>query len=128
MRITRTILLACCGLSIAGAASAASPVPTWQQLENSYAQDHGTGAALRDILAAIPPGTPLADAEQRFAQAGGSCRADRRKPDEVRCLIHQYDLGDGAADDVRWVTSIRHDGGVVTDAAIVRSVDRHGMS
>jgi len=128
MQITKTLLLACCGLSIAGAAHAAPPVPTWQQLEDGYARNHGTDASRRAMLAAVPPGSSLADAEQRLTQAGASCRADRRKPDVVRCLTHQYDLGDGAADDVRWTTLLTHQGDAVTDVNLVRYVDRHGNS
>lgn len=110
-------------LLLSAAASAATPLPGWQQLEALHQKDGGTEAARRDIATDIPRGTPLEAARRALVAAGARCR---HKPGIEHCLIHRYSLADGAADDVRWTVTLRTSRGVVEAIKVDRSVDRHG--
>jgi hypothetical protein len=112
----------------ASPAAAFAPLPDWQQLERFHQQDNGTGMARQSILAALPPGTPIATARAALVADGATCRRSRGRPGTEACLIHQYSLLDGAADDVRWTLTLMEEGGQVTTVLVDRSVDRHGSA
>lgn len=110
------------------AALALPPLPDWQQLESDHQQDNGTGMARRDILSALPPGTSAATARSALIADGATCRQRRDRPGVETCLIHQYSLLDGAADDVRWTLTVMEDQGRISSILVDRSVDRHGSA
>ncbi|WP_454886716.1 hypothetical protein [Sphingomonas oryzagri] len=114
--------------AFAGSALALPPLPDWQQLERYHQQDKGTAIAQRRITAAIPAGTPVEAARAMLLADGASCRPERHRPGTETCLIHQYSLLDGAADDVRWTLTLMEDQGRVSDIVVDRSVDRHGSA
>jgi len=126
----RPIWITGAGLAFAatGPAMALPPLPDWQQLESYHQQDNGTGMAQRSVLAALPPGTSAEAARAALIADGATCRRPRNKPGVETCLIHQYSLLDGAADDVRWTLTIREDRGQVASILLDRSVDRHGSA
>lgn len=133
-------VLLCAGTIIAPAALAQdAPVaaPSFSDLESRYPHDTLLAKdqvaaqmelARTTIRASVPIGTPIAVAEARLQTAGAACRADRRGTGVVKCLYHQYDLGDGAADDIRWTVTFRVASDQVSDMAVNRYVDRHGTS
>jgi len=112
----------------ASSAAALAPLPDWQQLEAYHQQDNGTAMARQGILAALPPGTPVATARAVLIADGATCKASRKRPGVEACLIHQYSLLDGAADDVRWTLTLMEQQGQVTTVLVDRSVDRHGSA
>lgn len=116
---------ACLSASIA---VALPPLPDWQQLESYHQQDHGTGMAQHSILAALPAGTSIETARAALIADGATCKQPRKRPGVEKCLIHQYDLGDGAADDVRWTITISAPQGRIESLQLDRYVDRHGTA
>lgn len=112
----------------AAAATAQTPLPDWQQLELAHQQDGGTQAARAQLLAALPIGGSLDNAVRSLSTVGATCKPRRHEPDAERCLIHQYSLLDGAADDVRWTISISASQGRIMDMQLDRYVDRHGTA
>ncbi|MBA2936526.1 hypothetical protein HZF05_20790 [Sphingomonas sp. CGMCC 1.13654] len=112
----------------AGPATALPPLPDWQQLESYHHQDNGTGLAQRSILAALPPGTPILTARATLIADGATCRQPRNRQGIEKCLIHQYSLLDGAADDVRWTLTLKEERGQISSILVNRYVDRHGSA
>ncbi len=109
--------------------------PSFWDLESRYPHDTRLGkaqdAAQMDLARAtlelsVPVGTPIAAAEAELQRAGANCRTDRHATGVVKCLYHQYDLGDGAADDIRWTVAFRVAADDVADVSVDRYVDRHG--
>lgn len=118
-------------LLAAGAASAEDrdpALPGFWQLEALYQQGGGLAAATDEIRKALPPGTGVAEVQRAVAGAGGDCRLAKRQPGPLKCLIHQYSLADGAADDIRWTILVDMQTGVVDDLRVGRYVDRHGTN
>jgi hypothetical protein len=115
-------------LLVASPALAAAPVPGFQDLESAYAGDATLGTARQSLAAAIPAGTPVADARGALADAGATCKPQHRGGTVERCLIHQYSLADGAADDIRWTILLNEAAGRVDTVSLNRSVDRHGTN
>jgi hypothetical protein len=122
------MIVAAFGLLLAAPALAAVPVPGFQDLESAYAGDATLGAARQSLAAAIPAGTPVADARGALTGAGATCKPQRHATNVERCLIHQYSLADGAADDVRWTILLNEAAGRVDTVSLDRSVDRHGTN
>jgi hypothetical protein len=122
-----TWLGVCCTVLAAGSVMAKASPPDWQQLEQAY-QDGGTGGARHQILAAIPLGTPMDVALRSLATVGATCKSHRGDPVVKRCLIHQYSLRDGAADDIRWTITISAPQGRIESLQLDRYVDRHGTA
>jgi hypothetical protein len=110
----------------ATSAMALPPLPDWQQLESYHQQDSGTGVARRSIVAALPPGTSAAAARTALIADGATCKQPRHGLGIEKCLIHQYSLLDGAADDVRWTITISAPQGQIESLQVDRYVDRHG--
>ncbi len=103
-------------------------MPGFWQLESVYGQGGGLSAASGEIRKALPPGTDIAEAQRVLKDVGGECKTLKREPDALKCLIHQYSLADGAADDIRWTILIRTQAGAVDDLQVDRYVDRHGTN
>lgn len=122
---SRTLTAAFCLLSLPALAHAAT-APSFQELESAYAEDATLAIAKQSVAAAIPPGTPVANARDALSGAGAECRPKRHQANVERCLIHQYSLADGAADDIRWTILLNEDGGRVDAVSLDRYVDRHG--
>jgi len=118
------------GLTVpaATAAIAQNPFPDWQQLELAHKRDGGTEAARLQMLAALPIGSPLDPALRSLATVGATCKSRRHEPDVKHCLIHQYSLLDGAADDIRWTITISASRGRIESLRLGRYVDRHGTA
>jgi hypothetical protein len=114
--------------AVAGPAMALPPLPNWQQLESYHQQDHGTRMARHGMLAALPAGTPIETARAALIADGATCKQPRKRAGVEKCLIHQYDLGDGAADDVRWTITISAPQGRIEGLQLDRYVDRHGTA
>lgn len=117
-----------CAVATPLMAQSAQIAPKWQVLEADYARDHGIAGAQAEMLRAIPVGTPVTQAHARLIDAGAECRPARHSPGAERCLIHQYSLADGAADDVRWTVHLGTASGNVSSIALDRDVDRHGSN
>lgn len=115
-------------VSPAAAAIAQNPFPDWQQLELAHKQDGGTEAARLQMLTALPIGSSLDTALRSLATAGATCKFRRHEPDVKRCLIHQYSLLDGSADDIRWTITISAHNGYIKSLRLDRYVDRHGTA
>jgi hypothetical protein len=118
-------------LCVGVAPLAAAPihgVPNWPDLESDYARDHNVAGAQQQMAGAIPVGIPVSSAIVALNGAGAECRPDRHAQDAQRCLIHQYSLADGAADDVRWTIHLGTAAGQVSSIALDRDVDRHGSN
>jgi hypothetical protein len=116
------------GAIIASAALALPPLPDWQQLESDHKQDHGVGIAQQSMITALPAGTPIETARAALIADGASCKHSRNHQAVEKCLIHQYNLGDGAADDIRWTITISAPNGRVEMLKLNRYVDRHGTA
>ena len=123
--------------TICAAQDATIARPSFWDLESSYPRDtrlnKAQNAAQMDqakriVSESVPAGTPLAIAEARLRDGGADCRANRRAIGVVKCLYHQYDLSDGAADDIRWTITLRSAGDAVSDISVDRYVDRKGSS
>jgi len=131
-------LLACAAIAapgIACAQDAPTAAPSFWDLESSYPRDARLDkaqiAAEMDkpramLSASVPAGTPVTIAEARLRAAGATCRADRHATGLVKCLYHQYDLSDGAADDIRWTVALHVAASDVAGLSVDRYVDRHG--
>lgn len=115
-------------LLLAGAAAAQPPVPDWRHLEMAHEQDGGVQTARARMLAALPIGSSMDTALRSLSTVGATCKPRRGAPDVQRCLIHQYSLLDGAADDVRWTVVISAAKGRVDSLRLDRYVDRHGTA
>jgi len=111
--------------------------PSFWDLESHYPHDVQLGKtqvaaqmnlARSTLDLSVPPGTPIATAEARLQRAGASCRMNRHRASVVKCLYHQYDLSDGAADDIRWTVAFQVAADNVTDLSVDRYVDRHGSN
>ncbi len=113
-------------MPIAVAAQAA--LPTWSELEASYDKDGGIESARKSIVAALPRGTDIHRARDALIADQATCKTNRRKPDVEHCLIHQYSLLDGAADDVRWSIDLLAPQGRLASITVKREVDRHGSA
>lgn len=116
------------GAGSAFAAGTAPAMPGFWQLESVYGQGGGLVAATSEIGEALPPGTGVAQAQNALRNAGGECKTLKREPGALKCLIHQYSLADGAADDIRWTILMHTEAGVVEDLKVDRYVDRHGTN
>ncbi|MDH7639106.1 hypothetical protein [Sphingomonas oryzagri] len=114
--------------ALATPALALPPLPDWQQLEAYHQQDKGIELAQRSVVTALPVGTPVETARAALAADGARCRPARHRPNAETCLIHQYSLLDGAADDVRWTLTLIEDQGRVSGILVDRSIDRHGSA
>ncbi|PXA84850.1 hypothetical protein DMC47_39550 [Nostoc sp. 3335mG] len=119
---------ACGALLMAGTATAQASPPDWQQLEQAHQQDGGTEGARHEMLAAMPLGTPIDAALRSLTTVGATCKPLRSDPTMRRCLIHQYSLLDGAADDVRWTITLAAPQGRIESLRLDRYVDRHGTA
>lgn len=128
--MNRLTWIAGAGLAAAAASAALAlpPLPDWQQLESYHQQDNGTGMAQRSILAALPPRTSAEAAHAALIADGATCKQRRNRPGVETCLIHQYSLLDGAADDVRWTLTLKEDRGQISSILVGRNVDRHGSA
>lgn len=78
------------------------------------------------LAEALPAGTSMQHARAALIQAGASCRTAHGTPGVEHCLIHQYSLADGAADDVRWTILLQDQDGRLGNVSLDRYVDRHG--
>ncbi len=112
----------------AEASGVAAPVPDFQTLESEYAQDASLNLSRKALLSAIPSGTSFDAAQRALSEAGAQCKPSRRGLGEKRCLVHQYSLADGAADDIRWTILLKGNAGLVSDLSVSRYVDRHGSN
>jgi hypothetical protein len=119
-------LAAALGLLSLPTLAEANTAPGFQDLESAYAQDATLSTARQSVAAAIPPGTPVANARDALSGAGAECKPKRHQANVERCLIHQYSLADGAADDIRWTILLNEDAGRVDAVSLDRYVDRHG--
>jgi hypothetical protein len=124
----RTLFLGAVFAAASSAAMALPPLPDWQQLESYFQQDKSTELARRSILTALPPGTSAAAAREALIADGATCKQRHNKPGVETCLIHQYSLLDGAADDVRWTLTLKEEQGRITAILVDRYVDRHGSA
>ncbi len=111
---------------VARAEPAAITAPSFADLESSFAVSGALTQATAALSLSLAPATPLATAQTRLTQAGARCWPDHHKPDLVKCLYHQYDLSDGAADDIRWMVALHSYGELLHDFTVTREVDRHG--
>lgn len=107
-------------------AQASSTVPSWQDLEEDYARDGTIVGAQSQLTMAIPSGTSEQRAVSELGQVGATCKPKHHAQNVERCLIHQYSLADGAADDIRWTVSLNTVAGRVDTISLDRYVDRHG--
>lgn len=124
----RAILGLCLATMGLGVAMAQPPLPDWRQLEAYHEQDQGTEAARKSILAALPSGTRIEAVRAALIADGASCRQHPHEPGIAHCLIHQYSLVDGAADDIRWTLTLIAQGGRLKTILVDRYVDRHGSA
>lgn len=123
----KALVLAVAGLlALPAHASEAASVPSFAALEQSYRIDSSTAPAASLLGAALPAGTPLNLAFAALTNAGADCRQEARSSFAARCLIHQYSLEDGAADDVRWTVRLLAQNSRISRIVISRYVDRHG--
>ena len=122
------LLIAMSAIVLPAAARADTPVPGWQDLETAYAHDGNVDGAQRQFNAAIPAGSPTPRAVAALGTVGAACKPVRSGQAAERCLIHQYSLADGAADDVRWTVLLHTTAGNVSSISLQRYVDRHGSN
>jgi hypothetical protein len=120
------LLVAFCVASAPAVAQSKLDVPNWQELEDYYAGDGSVHGAQERVTRAIPPGTPTRQAVAALEKAGATCKFKARSQTPERCLIHQYSLADGAADDIRWTVFLGTKAGDVSAISLERYVDRHG--
>ncbi len=135
---TTKALLVCAAITVpfvARAQGAPVSAPSFSDLEASYPRDARLSKAqvaeqmdkARALLSAsVPAGTPIAVAKARLQTAGATCHVDRHATRVVKCLYHQYDLGGGFADDIRWTVALHVAADNVADLSVDRYVDRHG--
>jgi hypothetical protein len=126
MKIRSMIVAAGITVGAPVAVTAQIALPTWSELEASYDKDGGTEAARQSIVTALPRGMDIDAARNALIADQATCKSNRRKPDVERCLIHQYSLLDGAADDVRWSIDLFASQGRLASITVKREVDRHG--
>jgi hypothetical protein len=105
-----------------------APVLDFNELEGSYSRSGGTTEAQEHLVAAIPSGMEVGKAQAILIEAGATCRSPSHLPSVRQCLIHQYSLADGAADDIRWTVSLEAPGDHVQAVSVKRYVDRHGSN
>jgi hypothetical protein len=113
---------------VANSATPPAPLPNWSQLESDYQQENGQKNVERSIFKALPPGTDADLARKELLADGATCRRHRSTPWVETCLIHQYSLLDGAADDIRWTITMRERLGRIISVSADRYVDRHGTA
>jgi hypothetical protein len=133
--ILKTVVI--CLAAATPAMAIAQVAPSFQDLEARYPRDAPLDKTQVAALlgqtgslfgASVPRGTPITIAEARLQAAGATCRADRHATGVVTCLYHQYDLSDGAADDIRWTVALHVASDTVADVTVDRYVDRHGSN
>lgn len=116
------------GLTFRADAAQPTAAPDWWQLEEDYAKTHDITLAQRAIAQAIPLGISSKVAVATLVRDGATCKTERRDASKTRCLIHQYSLADGAADDIRWTIILSDHAGDLNFLSLDRYVDRHGSS
>ncbi len=129
MRSMLSVALAMVPSGIPAAARAQSvgiDAPSFTDLESSYTASGALTGAIAALSPSLAPAAPLSTAQTRLTNAGARCWPDHHKPALVKCLYHQYDLSDGAADDVRWLVALHSNGELLHDFSVTREVDRHG--
>lgn len=122
------ILMSVSTLLCSSMAIARVPVPDFSELEGSYARSGGTAEVQKQLVEAIPSGMDVGDAQAMLIGAGATCRRNRHFPGVRQCLIHQYSLADGAADDIRWMVNLDAPDAHVRAVSVRRYVDRHGSN
>jgi hypothetical protein len=128
MTMKTKLISLCLGGALSTSVIAQPPLPDWYQLEAFHDQDGGIESARNSIVAALPIGTEIDVARSALIADGATCRPKRHQPGVERCLIHQYSLADGAADDVRWTITLSAPTGRVEVLTVNREVDRHGSA
>ena len=112
--------------AITYAEQGAVTAPSFGELESSFAASGTLTHATAALAPSLTPATALSTAQKRLTAAGAHCWPGHHTPGLVKCLYHQFDLSDGAADDIRWLITLHSDGLVLHDFSVTREVDRHG--
>lgn len=102
--------------------------PPFADLESSFAASGALTHAIAALAPSLAPTTPLSTAQKRLTDAGARCWPNHHTPGLLKCLYHQYDLSDGAADDIRWMVTLHSNGELLHDFSVTREVDRHGSA
>lgn len=107
------------------ASPTASAGPDFRGIENSLEGERALNEGRTAVVGAIPPGTPVVDAETILQSAGAQCKPKRHDAQTLRCIYNDVRIGDNSIDHVQWNTLLHTADGKVVSLSVDREIDRH---